>query len=313
MPRAGSHLKGKIMIGKFSVVLLGLAVFMTSAEAVQPQPVSPQRTPPLRSAEQWVRQLENELDHLEEDVYYGRGQYPAGLAEQIDQASRAAAHFRQILRRNPSQQHLMRDFQSMDQQVHRLVALLEQSGDSWLRRQASRIRYPDEQLHYVLQTMLVEQPAADALLARHAHLLEREARNLQEMIARVVHRNDPIRAAVGTFVEDVEHFHQIVERGADRRHLIADFNNVDDSWRAVVEQINQSQYGLYLRRNAQNVNRIQNQIHGLLTAAQPPPRQVAPPKAVPPQQFVPQQPVPQRERPAIEFEIPGIGRFSIPR
>lgn len=297
------------MIGKFSVALLALAILAMSAQAVQPpQPVSSQRIPPLRSAEQWVRQLENELDHLEEDLYYGRGRYPAGLAEQVQQASLVVAHFRQVLRRNPGQQHLMRDFQRMDQEVHRLVNLLEQSGDSWLRRQASRIRYPDEQLHYVLQTMLVEQPAADVLLARHAHLMEREARNLQEMIARVVHPNDPIRAAVGEFVEYAEHFHQVVERGADSRHVIDDFNEVDESWRVVVDQINRSQYGLYLRRNAQNVNRIQNQIHAILTSAQPPAQQVAPPPAAPPQQ-----PAPQRDRPAIEFEIPGIGRFRIPR
>ncbi|MGV3485351.1 MAG: hypothetical protein ACO1RT_13105 [Planctomycetaceae bacterium] len=294
--------------------VLGFALSGAPLQA-QPQPLQGQpqraiqRPPKIRSAEQWVRQLESELDHLEEDLRYERGAYPSGIAVQIDQASRAAAHFRQVLRRNESHSHVMRDFEEMDRAVHQLVRRLEESNDRWLRRQAARIRYPDEQLHYVLQRAGADRPSPNnELLKRHAHVLENEAFSLQELVERVAHPNDPMRDAIREFADVAEHFHHVVERGSDDRHLINDFRSVDDQWQQVVNLINRSSYGLYLRRNAQNVNRVHNQIHDLLAShhgLNPDGRPVTPPPPV--------QPVPTRPRPSIEFEIPGIGRFSIPR
>jgi hypothetical protein len=297
----------------FFALLFGLLVTNIPVSAVQPQSRPGQRGSVPQSAEQWARQLENELDHLEEDLHYERGTYPPGLAEQIDQTSRAVARFRQLLRRNEGPQRLMREFRDMDQQVHRLVHRLEESGDGWLRRQAARIRYPDEQLHYVLRRMEGNpQDANRELIARHAHLLEREARSLQDLVGRVARRDDDMRRVIGEFAEAVEHFHQTAEGGADLSHLNRDFREIDETWEQVVQRINRSAYGLYLRRNAQNVNRVHNQIYELLAAAPGPPPRVAPPQAVPPQQVAPQPP-PRRPRPTIDIEIPGLGRFSIPR
>lgn len=265
------------------------------------------------AAERWVRQLDNEINHLQEDLFYERGDYPRGLDEQAEQASRAVAHFHHVLVRSSDRQHLMRDYQEMDRQIHQLVDLLNQSDDRWLRRQATRILYPDEQLHYVLRTASTDrQSGADELLARQAHLLEREAENLRELSDRIDHRDGRLRQAVASFADEAKHFHQVVERGADAEHLHNDFRKVDEAWHQAVERINQSAYGFYLRRTAHDVNRVHNQIHSMMTAGHetvvnPPPRPPAPPTAPP-------QPVERRSgRPAIEFEIPGIGRFSIPR
>jgi len=265
-----------------------------------------------QAAEQWTRQLEDELDHLEEDLHYERGTYPQGLAEQIDHTSRTVARFRQLLRRSESPERLLREFQEMDQQVHQLVDRLEASNDGWLRRQAARIRYPDEQLHYVLRRMEGNRRDANhELIARQAHLLEREARSLQDLVGRVARRDDDLQRAIGDFAEAVAHFHQTAERAADQGHLKDDFRDIDETWGKVVERINRSPYGLYLRRNAQNVNLVHNQIYELLTAAPGPPP-VGPPQAVPPPR-IPPQPPPNRPRPTIDIEIPGLGRFSIPR
>src|SRR5690606_16147828 len=116
------------------------------AVAVQPPPST-------RSAERWVRQLDNELDHLQEDLHYERGKYPTGLGEEVEQASRAVAHFHHTLRRNEDPRHLMREFEKMDRQIHELVDQLNRSDDRWLCRQALRIRYPDEQLHFALRSI----------------------------------------------------------------------------------------------------------------------------------------------------------------
>lgn len=291
------------------LVTLALAV---PAGAVQPpqrvQRVQPQRAQMAPSVERWVRQLESEIDHLQEDLYYQRGSYPRGLDEQVEQASQAVTHFHQVLRRTNDPQHLMRDFGEMDQQVHQLVDRLRQSGDSWLRRQASRISYPDEQLHYVLQTRFGDTGSdSRELLARHAHTLENEAKTLLDLVDRVGRRDDAVRRAIEEFADEAEHFHQVVERGPDLQHLRDDFRSVDESWRRVVSRLNQSSHGLYLRRTAENVNRVYSQIHQLLTEGQGP--GVEPPQR--PQR--PQRVERRQGRPAVEFEIPGIGRFRIPR
>lgn len=292
------------------LVTLALAVPVFADEAPQRPHQHPerqqQRGAAVPSAERWVRQLENEIDHLQEDLYYERGRYPRGLNEQVEQTSSAVAHFRQVLRRNSDQQHVLRDFEEMDRQVHQLVDTLRQSGDSWLRRQASRISYPDEQLHYVLQRRFGEPSSAPRqLLARHAHVLENEAENLREMVDRVGRRDDSLRAAIDEFADEAEHFHEVVERGADMQHLHDDFRDVDEAWHDVVDRLNRSSYGLYLRRTAQNVNRVHNQIHSLLTEGHQEAAVEAPER--------PRRVERRRDRPAVEFEIPGIGRFRIPR
>src|SRR5690606_28224071 len=102
---------------KLFLVLLGLTTWSVAVPLGAMQPprgagdrAAGNRAAVLRSAEQWVRQLENELDHLEEDLRYERGSYPEGLAEQVDQAARTAARFRQMLRREPNPGRLMREF-----------------------------------------------------------------------------------------------------------------------------------------------------------------------------------------------------------
>jgi len=230
---------------------------------------------------------------------------PRGLLhKQIDLASRATAHFRQVLRRNADPQHLLRDFEEMDLHIHQLVQMFEQSGDGWLRRQASRISHPDEQLHFVLSQIESDAPTGNQqILARLAHTLEREALSLQELIERVTRRNDPMKDVAKDFTIAVSHFHGVIEKKADFQHIRNDFLETDEQWSHLVDQINQSNYGLFLRRSAQNVNQVQTQIHQILTSAQPGHGPaVQPPQTQPP-----------NSRPAIEFEIPGIGRFQIPR
>jgi len=277
------------------------------------------------SSERWLWQLESELEHLQEDLHYERGTYPSGLSDQVEQVSRAVTHFHHVLRRNDDPQHLMRDFQEMDQQIHQLVDRMEQSADSWLRRQAERIRYADEQLHYTVQARWGSQSNSRQILARHAHLLEAEAKNLRTLASRLDRRDNGIREATQSFAEEAEHFHRVVEQGANMEHLRDDFRQLDDQWHHVVTRINRSAAGMYLRRTAQNVDRVHNQIHQMLTSGQPghPPvygRQQVEERHANPQQGDSYQRTENRQRDesrqdrsAIEVEIPGIGRFRIPR
>jgi signal transduction histidine kinase len=266
------------------------------------------RSPSKSNAERWLRQLANDLDHLEEDLYYERGNYPEGLRDRIDQVARSVAHFQHVFRQSDNNSHVRKDFQEMDKQVHELVKVLNQSNDSWLRRQASRLTYADEQLHYNLPDRVENQPGnRRELLARQAHLLETEARDLAAIIERVVRRDQRLREEINTFVEHVDHFHRVVEGGAQGDHVRDDFRKVDKAWHQVVERVNGSSYAYYLRNAAQNVNRVHNQIEDLLNTGHEEAQKETPPPAKP----VPSPP--PRRRPAIEFEIPGIGRFQIPQ
>lgn len=307
-----------------SAALVAIFLVPLPARSAEPQPPrSP--APPSRSfdaslsADRWVEQLEDSIDRLQEDLYYNRGTYPAGLQEKVDYASVAVAQYRETMH-GGGRRRLMRQFQEMDEKVHELVEMLERSGDPWLRRQASRISYPDEQLHYALRISPDNREDVDtALLARHAHLLVREATSLQDVGDRVNRQDQRLSKAIGNFVQAAEHFHEVAENDADLGHLRRDFEDLDSAWHEVVEYINQSRYGFYFRRAAQNVNNVHNQIHILINRQDGPPVLATPvrPRPGPPLPNLPgddPRPVePVRERPAIQFSIPGIGNFRIPR
>ena len=289
-------------MGCYRTALLLAAISIAAPATAQQRREIPDRQSPAPSAGRWLRQLANDLDHLQEDLFFERGKYPEGLGAQVDQVSLAVAHLQRVRLETTDQGHLLRDFQEMDRKVHQLVETLEQSGDPWLRRQASRISYSDEQLHYALQRK-IEMPRANPreLLARQAHLLENVARDLQQLDERVNQRDRRLGDAIQEFADRTEHFHEVVEKGADIEHLRGDFQEVDEAWHHVVERLNGSKYGYYLRAAAQNVDRVHNQVHEMVT----PHGRVTEPTA-------PRNPPPRR-RPAIEFEIPGVGRFQIPQ
>ena len=258
------------------------------------------------TAERWVRQLANDLDHLQEDLYYERGNYPRGLRQEVDRLSRSVAHFQMVLRESDDPQHLRRDFREMDGQIHRLVNRLDESGDPWLRRQASRLNYSDEQLHYALE-IRERRGFSRELLARHIGILADEAQDLRELARRVAPRDDNLRKTLGQFNDEIAHFQEMIERRGDGRHLREDFERLDDAWRRAVDQLNDGSNAYYLRSAAHNVDRVVNQIDELLYDARGAREHVSGPENPPPL------PRPQRDRPALQFEIPGIGRFVIPQ
>lgn len=205
------------------------------------------------SADRWVQQLANDVDHLQKDIYFERGRNPDRFPERVDHV----AHFQTLQAEGVDPQHLQHDFQEMDKEIHDLVKILESADDSWVRRQASRIHYSDEQLHYSLQ---LRTPNPDApsleLLARQSHLLESAARDSRDLAARVNRREGDLDKVIREFANDAEYFHKVVEKGADAHHFHKDFQEVDDSWHEVVQLLNQSSYIYYLRSKAEDVNRV---------------------------------------------------------
>ena len=288
---------------RYHAAVLLTAIGVAAPALGQPRGETPDRPSPSPSVGRWVRQLSYDLEHLQEDLFFERGEYPEGLGEQVEQVSLAVAHFQQVRLQSNDQRHLQQDFQEMDKQIHRLVRTLEQSGDHWLRRQASRISYSDEQLHFALQRKENPRISSRELLARQSHLLENVARDLHHLDERGNRRDKRLGDAIQEFRDQTKHFHHEVEQGADREHLRRDFQEVDEAWHDVVERLNGSTYAYYLRAAAHNVDRVHNQVHEMVMTGH---------ERVAEGTDTPADPPPRRRR-AIEFEIPGIGRFQIPQ
>ena len=287
----------------FRAAVLLTLIAIASPAAAQRGPDISARSSTNSSVNRWVQQLASDLDHLQEDLVYERGSYPAGLREQVDEVSQSVAHFQHVLEQSNDQRHLARDFKAMDEEVHRLVRTLNQSEDRWLRRQGARLNYSDDQLHYALRDNLQnESESSREVLIRQVHLLDREAAELQQLAERVNRRDRRLREAIRDFADKVEHFHQVVEDGGDGDHVHEDFRDVDEAWHHVVERLNRSTPVLYLRTAAQNVNRVHNQIHELLAADHGHTGEGLDSASRP-----------TRDRRAIQFDIPGVGRVQIPQ
>lgn len=280
-------------------LVLGLAAEACGQErAIQPRHVPGPPDRQLGMVEHWTERLANELEHLYEDLYYDRA--GGGLLRDAERALEAVMHFQQVLRRGADREHLLRDFRDMDRELHQLLDRLAGSRAPWIRRSGARVQYADEQLHYYLRIQnRRDDEAFRELVARHAHILEQEARQLEQFARRLgpQRQGNAVYNAIATFAGEAEHFHEIVERGADPAHIREDFEGMDRAWHEAVDRINRSPVGIWLRRSAQRVNTVHNQLHAVLgdvPGEPPPPRDHR-----------------HRERPRIEFEIPGIGRFQL--
>lgn len=254
-----------------------------------------------RSAQQgdfmaWIGRLADELDHLQEDLYFERSTDGA-LVEYVDRALEGAVHFQRAAQVTTNGDHLRRDFRELDRVVHELLDRAAAAQEPWLRRAISRIRYADQQIHYHLHQGVPESDveADHSVLARHARLLRNEIRELEQVAdnLRVRTRRDVnLQASIEAVARDAEHFQNTAQRTTDLAHLQRDFQQLDEHWNDAIRQINRSPYGVYLRRHAQRVNRVHRQIQQLVAGNPPAP--------------------PDRNSPRVEFEIPGIGRFEIP-
>jgi len=261
--------------------------------------------------ERWTDHLLSELDHLQEDISFEREADLRRLGAPVDEALTAAVHFQRVLARGAGHAHLLRDFRALDTAVHNLLERLSSYRQSWLRRAASRIQYADQQLHYLLAA--TDAPGQDGyreLVARHAHVLETESRQLEQVARQERSRRQldgSLERAVRSFADDAKHFHQSVERGADSEHLRNDFAELDRSWHRVVNQINTSPYGMYLRRHAQRVDAVHNQLHEILTGAGH--GETGRREAI--GDHPRESDRDRRRAPQIQFNIPGVGQFRL--
>ncbi len=278
-------------------------------------------TVPAQGIGRWARELVDEIEHLEEDLHYERGKASRELYGQVDQTLQTALHFERVVQQQGDRAHLARDFEEMDRKIHQLVNSLSSTDQDWMHRAVSRIQYADQQLHYRLSPRSDDQGNTNfsELLARHAHVLEQESRQLAQSMRRPFGRaSQPadLAEAIESFADAAEHFHASVERGADREHLRSDFSELDSQWHQIADRLNRSQYGMFLRSRAARVNQVHNQVHDLVGAADHHVADYRADESRAAERRGPNRRAAQetrrdgRQRPRIQFEIPGVGRFQ---
>lgn len=249
-----------------------VAAVATSAGVLEAQVRVPDRgrgRDDLTTIRQRTERLASALEHLQEDIRIElEGRQARELFRQADQALEEALHFQRSLRPGIDRRHIVQDFQALDRQVHELLRNLERvPRRGALARGAARVRFADEQLHFAVFRGDRTDGRIREVIARQAHVLENQSHNLLQAARFVVgpgRRGRELMSALQQFVEEAEHFHESVEKGADRKHAARDFAELDRSWHELVRRLNASAYGAYLRRRAEQVNAVHNQLHELL-------------------------------------------------
>lgn len=300
------------MAMRFLTAVVALCVVGSAAGAEQARRGGYERGDDI---ERWTRALGDELEHLQEELQFDRPRDAGRWDGHLESALRAVFRLERSRERG-DRERMVRDFQAMDQAVHELLDLLAASTSPRVRRAAARIHYADEQLHYRLAPRRGARGAeARETIARHAHVLEEESRQLQR--AAEYDRSRPGRGRgphrdIQRYADSAEHFHEVIEEGADMAHIRRDFTEMDRSWQSIVQQLNREESSIYLRRTAQRVNEVHNQLFEML-ADDGPQHRIGPPPVTPGKgRPGPEPPRDRRiERPQVEFEIPGFGRFQL--
>lgn len=226
---------------------------------------------------QLADRLSSEVEHLQEDIRIElRGRQARRLHGEADATLSRVIHFQRAVTRNADRRHIYRDFNEMDRHLHRFLETLRASAEGGaLQRGISRVSYADQQLHFAVFGGDDAPQRQQEAIARQAHALENESREfarIAEYILQNSRGGDDLRDAIDEYADEAEHFHESYERGADPDHVVRDFRSLQESWQQVVEQLNQSRYGGYLRRRAERVNVIHENLHRLLRLDSSPPR-----------------------------------------
>lgn len=213
-------------------------------------------------------------EHLEADLEAGGS---AELFAQADDALREAIHFRRSVVNGVDPREVAEHFRTLDAQVHGLMQAVQDSGDPFLERAASRLAFADEQLHAAVSAG--GRPTGE-FLARQAHVLAGEAQRLMRSAQAVIaqqdrhadgdHHGDPeLLAAIQAFTDRVEHFHETAETEDDPGHLAEDFALVDESWHQVVDLLNRNPHGAYFYRRAQRVGAMHDDLSRVIGVKAP--------------------------------------------
>jgi hypothetical protein len=261
------HFRRILTLLAFPLIFLGVQEASAQRVVVQ-KGNSPYEKDQLSTVVQWTDRVVDELEHLQDDIAHDlRGEEAQQLYRQADQVLTSAMHFQRTAQEGKDRDHIYRDFQSFDQQLHRLFKTLENAATPGMQRHLSRIHFADDQLHRAISVGDPSDERRGEVITRQAHALDREAEQLDQLAARLHGggRNQQLHNAIHDFAEKAAHFHETVENDEDPHHAKLDFSEIQQSWSTVVQLLNSSEQSAYLYRQARRVEESYNELAQRLT------------------------------------------------
>ena len=223
----------------------------------------------LSGAQEQVRRLISEVEHLQEDVVAELGaRKERKLYQMTDDALSDLRHFNRSLKAGYKREHLYEDYARADRKLHELLDAVRALGDDYrvLQRDAQRVRQADQQLHHALSIGDTSDGRGREVVQRQTQALLAEAREFQRVALYALADNregEHVRGSIGKFTEAVEHAARSLDKGYNRDHVRTDFAAVAKAWNHVVEHLNAlspPEGNNYLRRRAQSVEVIEDQL-----------------------------------------------------
>lgn len=251
------------------VAALMLAVVSAGARSDEGPGHKPLTPAELAVVQKWSTQLVSDLEHLLEDVRIDAdAASQQRIYQQVNQAMESVTHFRKALRPDIGREHVAKDFAEADGQIHSLLQTIQTLGQGApaLERGVARVDYSDKQLHFAVFGA-DQSPARQAeTIARQAHALQVESRELARwtaLLLRPFPQGQAATVAFQKYAEEAEHFHKAIEKGGDANHVKNDFAALDQSWHNAVNELNRigGNRQSYLAQRVQRVEQINENFH----------------------------------------------------
>jgi hypothetical protein len=247
---------------------IALAAVLLSPATGWPQQLNAQYHDNVRH---WAQQLAQDIQALMEDISIELPRREQReLYRRADRTLQAVRHFRQSLRAGVGRDHIYRDFNDMDREVHGLLEAMRDvdKDERALRRAASRINYADQQLHYAISHGDTSEGRRREVVERQARALATEATELYQT-ARYVLPDGPrgrhIEEMMRQFMDEANLFHRKMQE-RNEGWLVpvrAYFEKVDKDWYRVARDLGAltARENAYLRNRIERVELIMAQLY----------------------------------------------------
>lgn len=225
----------------------------------------------------WSRQLVNDLEYIQQDIAYEvKGPRGRQLSELAGTTYQLAHRFHRGLKTNVPREQLYRDYQRMDDHVHKLLRAIRDLGpnERSLQRAAARVHNADQQLHYALSQGDTSEPRGRDVLTRQLHLLAQQAADMSATIDWATQGSAAgarMRQAGTTFADAAQHLHESAEKNASPDHIRRDFGRVANAWREIIDSLNapEASPGQYLLTKANQTHETVERLRQRLNLRDP--------------------------------------------
>jgi hypothetical protein len=246
-----------------------LAFAPLSLAAAQPTKALPK--PVADTARADVLRLMAEMERLQEDLVAqpaaAKGQPPYPLTQD---ALTELGRLDGLLRKDASQEVLLKHFDGVDAKLQVLVAAIRKTTGNGhtLQRDADHINRANEELYFTLATGSTRR--AGQVTARQAHGLTEAARDLEKSVRFAPDKSGTDRGVLidnaATLAVAAGGFEKSLEDKADLKQCQADFAAVDRAWTRVVHDLGllKPVENALLLRSAARVDRLHEHLYRLL-------------------------------------------------